>query len=312
MALDELLQGLQVLHQGMQELGQQNAINDAQAKVAAIKQQGLNDQKQMQAMSGVAGELTQRLAGLGMSAAAIQAVGQSMGPTPDQLMNNDLQQKHLKQQEDLTKLHYQTQMDIARMANNTKLELKKQGLQGEFHKDIMKATTAFTEKDIKDESKKLSDLNGAAALINTAVTNGAARGFIAMDLVPVVSGLKRVNQQEFEAAGGSKALWARFSRAVEEGKTGELPITDARQLQGVLQAVGSSTRQSIQDKANHRALQFQQAYPQFSRDELYDRFLPKGSIYRDNSSGSAAPGMQVPSSPGVDNSIWSTPGFQKF
>jgi hypothetical protein len=219
------------------------------------------------------------------------------------MLSNSMQKEQMAQTERLTQAHLKNQWDIAQLANNTKLQMKQQGLSGEFHKDIMKAVNQFTEHDIKEETKKLSDLQGAQGLITEAIRNGAATGFIAMDLVPVVSGLKRVNQQEFEAAGGSKSLFARVQRTLTGEATGQLPISDAKQLLSVLKVVGNATKQGVQDRATHRALQFQQAYPQFSKDDLYERFLPKDSPYRldtvpstGNKPGAGAPNKTAPPS----------------
>jgi hypothetical protein len=310
MALDELLQGLQVFHQGLQEVAQQNAINDAQTKVADIKQQGLDQQKTMQAMSGVAGELTQRLAGLGMSAAAISAVGQSMGPSPDQLMNNDLQQKHLQQQDELTRLHYKTQMDIAKMGNDTKLALKQQGLSGQFDKDINKAVSEFNTKYAKKEMDNMKDLSQAERDIQMAVNNPTVKGIIPIELVRSVGGLSRVNTQELDAMAGSPAIAAKLKQYITSASSGTLTKDNARDFLQLVQSAKQNNLQSLHDKAQTRALQFNVGYGgQVPVDEIYNRFLPKGSAFRMDNPASAPMAGGSPQSASGASGFWSSPGF---
>jgi hypothetical protein len=280
MALDELLQGLQAFHQGLQEVAQQNAINDAQSQVAQIKQQGLNDQKQMQAMSGVAGELTQRLAGLGMSAAAIQQVGQSLGPTPDQLMNNQLQQQHLQQQDTLTRLHYQTMKEMNAANNQTKLQIGKSKASGDMNKDITKAVTDFNGKYTKGLKEQLGVLDQGMKLVDEAQYNPAAGGTVPEKVITGITGLKRLNENEIKLAGGDPSIAGEFNRLLEKKTKGTLDQADAQNLIKTMALVRQQVLSSINDEAKGLSLQLNQAYPNMPVEQLYSRFLPKGHPHR--------------------------------
>ncbi len=96
MALDELLQGLQVFQQGMQQLAIGNATRDANQRLTEINTTISNDNEKRIATSQLGQELALRMSGIGAAPGQIEALAQRLSPSPGQLEQQRFAQEQTK------------------------------------------------------------------------------------------------------------------------------------------------------------------------------------------------------------------------
>lgn len=172
--------------------------------------------------------------------------------------------------------------------------------QGTKDRDLLfKAQGALnSDKEYGESLKSRNDVDKAIDLANQAHAdaqsgkpNGLARNMLAPLIIPTITGLKRVNQQELQAAAGSPDVGSTINRYAAKLQDGSMTDDDYKDMMGVLTTAKKGSDSAYEDSILRHVTQYQRLTKKQKEEAAFDLGvdLPKEKAQK--------PGGLIPQAP---------------
>lgn len=200
MPMDDLFKALNMFSEGVKDLQTRRTINGANDQVQEIKASDLKEEEKQSQYKQVANQLTIKMAGLGVPATTIQAVGGAVRNDPTDfeqaIKMNELQNNQAVQKQKADQAFQTQQKELDRQ---NALEIAKTKVQGQLDNTDKKNTGKGGKPISPTELKKISDLNENKVvfsdLLDRADKNKSMFGIV--NKVPGVTGVREAVDPEF-------------------------------------------------------------------------------------------------------------------
>lgn len=287
---DNLIKGLAVFRQGMQQLAVTGATNDAQKQLNELNAQGLSEQDRLKAQAQIGNNLALRMQAGGADAAQISAIANRLTPSGSEERQLQFAQSQQESSQKFTagqnEANRQNLKDIAKMkldaASGKSAGKVYGGLGTEFDRlpDVKPMLDNFPKLDTAlDQIRSSKGQMGATAMINLAQL-GLIRGAAG-----------RVNEKEIEGANESQSKRAQLWKKMGLETTGEVPLN----IQDFWEKVVKRSKDNAQMYISDHAAGFAKSKA-LENDMVDEDTLHKSLLLRHNFGPSSAP--PPPSVPG--------------